>query len=433
MKEKGATSCYHVRGAMAPNWKDAGVPYSKSDTEILRGLAKRVAEIAHLPVMDERRGMWTRHNRLERVRPMVLIFPEGSWRELLPHESMRCEDEAARDMEWVLRHRIYTHEHLPDDYVFEAKWVVNKAISDTGWGLEAQRVESPDPQGAWAFDPVIKTHADLGKLRFPEVKHDEEETRRKREEAQGLFDGILEVQLKGIAHLSFHPMALYCRFRGLEQAMTDMCAEPDLVHDGMAFFEEGYRRMVQQYEALNLLSLNNDDTYHSSGGIGYSGELPMPGADAGRVRPCDMWASAEAQELAQVGPEMHEEFSLQYERRLLAPFGLNGYGCCEDLSQKLDYVFQIRNLRRISIAPFAKLDPCAEKLGGKYIFSWKPHPAHIVGGFDADHVRGYIRHALEITRGCVVEMILKDTHTCEHHPERFTQWGEIAKELAEAF
>jgi len=31
--------------------------------------------------------------------------------------------------------------------------------------------------------------------------------------------------------------------------------------------------------------------------------------------------------------------------------------------------------------------------------------------------------------GCVLEMILKDTHTCENHPERFDQWTRIAREL----
>jgi len=29
-------------------------------------------------------------------------------------------------------------------------------------------------------------------------------------------------------------------------------------------------------------------------------------------------------------------------------------------------------------------------------------------------------------------MILKDTHTCQHHPERFDQWTRIARELIDA-
>ena len=402
------------------------------DRTILRDLAKRLAEIAALPVMTERRAMWKRHNRLERVRPMVLVFAEGSWRELLPDSACQCEDEHAREIEWELRHKVYWHEHIGDDYVFEADWVVSKAIRDTGWGLEPRRVPSTTERGAWAYDPVIKEPADLKKLRYPEVSHDEAATEKRLTEAQELFGDILDVRLKGRAHISFHLMAIYCELRGLRQVMQDMCENPGMLHDAMAFLEEGYRRQIAQYQELNLLSLNNDSTYHSSGGVGYTDELPLPDYDPDRIRPCDMWASAEAQELAQVGPEMHEEFSLQYERRLLAPFGLTGYGCCEDLALKFDDVFRIPNIRRISIAPFSDVDVCAEKLGGDYIFSWKPHPSHIVGGFDPDQIRRYIQHTLDVTRDCVIEMILKDTHTCENHPERFTQWTQIARELAEA-
>jgi hypothetical protein len=28
-----------------------------------------------------------------------------------------------------------------------------------------------------------------------------------------------------------------------------------------------------------------------------------------------------------------------------------------------------------------------------------------------------------------MEMVLKDTHTCEHHPERFDRWVAIAREV----
>jgi hypothetical protein len=166
--------------------------------------------------------------------------------------------------------------------------------------------------------------------------------------------------------------------------------------------------------------------------VGYTDELPAAGFDPGRVRPRDLWASAEAQELAQVSPAMHAEFSTAYEKRLLAPFGLNGYGCCEDLTLKLGDVFMIPNIRRISISPFANVDKCAEKLGRRCIFSWKPNPAHLVGRFDPEALRAYIGHTLQVARGCVLEMILKDTHTCENRPERFTEWTRIARELVES-
>ena len=409
------------------------MPISQKDKNLLRGLANQVAEIARLPIMAERKEMWRRHNRLERVRPMILVFPEGSWRELLPHSELKCEDGGARGIEWNLRSRLYCHEHLHDDTVIESEWVVGKVVSNTGWGLQPRHKPSTAVTGAWGFDPVINQPKDLKKLEFPEVAYDEETTRRNLEEAQELFGDILDVKLKGVSHISFHLMGLYCQLRGLNQVMLDMYENPSMLHDAMAFLEEGNRRIVKRYEQLNILALNNDGTYHSSGGVGYTDELPKPDYNPDRIRTCDMWSSAEAQEMAEVSPEMHDEFILQYEKRLLEPFGLNGYGCCEDLTRKLDDVFTIPNIRRISISPWADVDECAEKLQGNYIFSWKPHPSHLVGNFDAQSVREYIKHTLDVTKGCVIEMILKDTHTCENHPERFTMWTDIAKELVENY
>jgi hypothetical protein len=403
------------------------------DRQILRDLAKEVAEAAALPIMAERREMWKRHNKLQRVRPMLLVFPEGSWRELLPESALQCDGKRARRMEWDLRARLYYRDHIPDDSLIEKEWVVHKAVRSTGWGLEPKRIPSPAELGAWAFDPVIKSPEDLKKLRCPEIACDEGESRRRYDEAQDLFGDILEVRLKGVRTISFHLMNLYTSLRGLDQVLWDIVENPAMLHEAMAFLEKGHRRVVEQYMALNLLSLNNDGAYHSSGGVGYTDELPRKGFNPDRVRPCDMWASAESQEMAQVSPEMHNEFALQYEKRLLAPFGLNGYGCCEDLTRKLDDVFTIPNIRRISISPFADVEKCAEKLQNKYIFSWKPRPQHLVGAFDEERIRPYIQHALEVTRGCVIEMILKDTHTCENHPERFTRWTRIARELAERY
>ena len=404
---------------------------SRKDKTIIRDLAHQVAEIADLPIMAERKKMWRRHNRLERVRPMILVFPEGAWRELLPQTALKCEDETARGMEWKLRSRIYHHENLHDDTVIEKEWIVDKVVRTTGWGLEPRHIPSTASTGAWGFDPIIKTPKDLQKLKFPEVQYDAEGSQRDFETAQEILGDILDVKLKGISHISFHPMGLYARLRGLEQVMWDMYENPRMLHDAMAFLEEGHRGIIKQYEQLNLLSLNNDSTYHSSGGVGYTDELPQPDYDPDCIRPCDMWASAEAQEMDPVSPEMHEEFILQYEKRLLEPFGLNGYACCDDLTKKLDYVFQIPHIRRISIAPWADVEICAEKLQGNYIFSWKPKPSYLVGNFDAEAVRTYIKHTLDVTQDCVIEMLLKDTHTCEHQPERFTQWTAIAHELVE--
>ena len=403
---------------------------SKNDSTALRILAERVREFASDPVMEQRRELWRRHNSLSPVRPMLLVFPEGSWRELIPEDSLECGSEHAREIENQLRRRIYYYEHFQDDTVIEEEWTVSKVVRSSGWGMEPRRIASPDRLGAWRFDPVIKASSDLNRLETPQISCDEKATEDALKEVEELFGDILRIRLKGVCRISYHLMQQYSYLRGLEKTMTDMVLNPGMLHEGMSRLTEGHKEVLRQYGEQNLLSLNNDGTYHSSGGNGYTDELPTPDYDRDTVSPEDMWASAESQELAQVSPEHHEEFALKYERELLEPFGLTGYGCCEDLTEKLDDVLRVPHIRRISISPWADVERCADKLGGGAIFSWKPNPAHLVGSFDEKRISRYIRRTVEAAKagGCVLEIILKDTHTCEHRPERFDRWLSIARD-----
>ena len=223
--------------------------------------------------------------------------------------------------------------------------------------------------------------------------------------------------------------------RGYEQMMYDLYDEPEMVHEVMSRFEEGYRSIIKQCMEQNLFSMNNDETYHSSGGNGYSSELPgHPGFNPGRIRPIDMWASAESQEMAQISPEHHYEFTMQYEKRLLFQFGLCGYGCCDPLTHKLEYIAAIPKMRRISISPWADVKKCAEKLKNNYVFSWKPNPAFLSGpDFNTELIRKYVSEALKVTKECIVEIISNSTPTCCHQPWRFTEWVKIAREIAEQY
>ena len=401
------------------------------DRTILRDLARRVREIAARPEMTERRRRWVEHNSLRSTSPLMLVFPEGAWEELLPPSALACREAAARGIETQLRQRIYTCEHFQDDSVIEAEWVVGAEVGNTGWGLEPVTHPSSEKRGAFRIEPVLKDHADLHKLRTPNLVYDAAGHQRRLEAAQDLFGDILDVKRAGVKHISYHLWSQYLYLRGETQFLVDLVDAPEFIHEAMSFFTEGHRRLLQQMIELNLLSLNNDNTYHSSGGNGYTDQLPAPGFDPQRVRPGDLWASAESQELAPVSPRMHREFALRYENQLLEPFGLTGYGCCEDLSRKLEDVLAIPHIRRISVSPFADVEACAQKMQGRAIFSWKPKPSHLVGSFDPAAIREYIRRTLQAARqnGCVLEMILKDTHTVEHHAERFDRWTQIGREL----
>jgi hypothetical protein len=72
------------------------------DKSILRELAKKLAEIASLPIQQEKMELWRRLNKLDPVRPMVLLLND-TWHENKDEIKLECEDEFARRQEWLLR------------------------------------------------------------------------------------------------------------------------------------------------------------------------------------------------------------------------------------------------------------------------------------------------------------------------------------------
>jgi len=68
----------------------------------------------------------------------------------------------------------------------------------------------------------------------------------------------------------------------------------------------------------------------------------------------------------------------------------------------------------------------------RFIMSIKPSPTpRAVGHFDEEEVRRQHRDALQHTRDCRVELIMKDNHTINKDPQRVVRWIDIAREEAE--
>ena len=405
---------------------------SGKEKSILRELARKVADIGHDPLQEKNRQIWRKHNSLQRVRPLVLVFPEGSWCELLPDSILQCEDAEARQYEFLLRHFIYRWQHLRDDNVIEPRMRVHAVYKQTGWGLEPKRKPSDAGRGAWAYDPVLKDYEDLPKLQKPTIERDEQATQAELDVAHDLFDGTMPVELFRKPGFDTALLTALCNMCGLENLFAYLVEKPDLLHQAMTFMTDATLEMLDHAEEQGYLQPNNQDDYVGSGGVGYTDELPAAGSPENGYTFRDCWGFADAQEFAPVSPQMHYDFLLAYQIRMLDRFGLNCYGCCESLSDKFDIVFKIPRLRRISISPWADVQKSADALGDRYIFSWKPNPAILAGeGFDPELVRSTIKEAVQTAKDCVVEIIMKDTHTVRGEPHRMHEWVRIAKEVAE--
>jgi hypothetical protein len=215
--------------------------------------------------------------------------------------------------------------------------------------------------------------------------------------------------------------------------LCDFIEHPDELKELLSILSRGHLEKLDYLEANNLLSLNNDGTYVGSGGYGYSDELPQSDF-SGRVRAVDMWGFTESQETVNVSPTMYEQFIFPYEEPIMKRFGLNCYGCCEPLHSRWHVVRRHHGLRRVSCSAWVNVEKMAANLGDKYIFSMKPNPAALaVPEINAEAIRRGIREILEKTRGCVVELIMKDNHTLAHRPENVVTWCRIAKEEVEKF
>ncbi len=406
--------------------------FSKHDVEILRTTAKQVKEAADRDNSEEKIAFWKRHTSLKGERPAVFVHPDYSWFELIPRESLQCEDPYARKLERKMKKVIFHSKYLPDDVPILDTINVEKVIHNTMWGVEPQRILTGQYAGAYKHAPIIEEPEDWKKLSKPKVSHDEEATRIRYEAVCNAVGDILKPVLVGNTNYSVHMMNWYCSYRGLDNMLTDLILEPEMVHEAIQFFTEGVIDMYRQMEEQNLLSLNNDNTYHYTGGVGYNDELPGEDFDPNHVKLKNVWGAAEAQEFAVVSPAMHEEFILQYERKVLELFGLNGYGCCDDLSRKLDNVLKIKNLRRVAVCPWADISNFVPVLQDKYLMTWKPQPAPLaMNDFNAsveESIRKELCEGVRKARGGRLELILRDTTTVKCEPERFTKWIEIARE-----
>lgn len=410
------------------------IDLSASDRTTLRELCRRVADIAAQPCQQERAELWRRHNDLERVRPLVLVFPEGSWRELLPDSRLVCQGPWARAVEADLRRRIYYAEYLPDDNVIEATLACPLAIRYPPLGLDLRQTPSDQVTGAFHIEPSLFTDADIDRIVIAEPAVDWADTEQRFAFIQEALGDILTIEKRGRCSGGIAPVDLYSRLRGLNAFFLDLVDNPGFAHRVIDRLVQREIVCMQSLERQGALSLGNRNHYAGSGGTGYTRQLPQPGFDGGRVRNRDLWGFATAQIFSEVSPAMHEEFALSHERLYLDLFGLNCYGCCEPLHRKLDAIFrQVPRLRRLSVSPWADVDVCADALGQRCIFSWKPNPAVLA----ADHCdRRRWRRGLEQfcrrTRNNVVEIIMKDTHTVRDQPQRMWDWVRLAREVAEA-
>ena len=179
--------------------------------------------------------------------------------------------------EYVLKQRIFRHKYIHDDVPIEGTFHVQKVIYNSMWGVAPKFKAGDTAGGAWHHVPIIEKPSDWKQLSMPKVEYDDAATKERYEAVGNAIGDLLTLDLVGNQLYNFHMMHWYCDYRGLENMYMDLVLEPEMVHEQIRFFTDGVISMFRQYEQLGLVSLNNDDTFHYTGGIGYNNELPGEG------------------------------------------------------------------------------------------------------------------------------------------------------------
>lgn len=410
--------------------------FSKQDVEIIRELAKEVAEIAALPVQEEKRRLWKKLNGLKPERPMVMM-DQLPWHEMDTDGELiiRSEHPFSQWLEGNLRRTLYLWKHMPVDMVVEPYVEIQKVIHGTDFGIQAkEETTSTDPRNSVVshkFIDQLQTEDDLQKIKFPKVWYDKEATEKNLEMAHELLDGILDVRLQGCLP-NIHSWDQISMWKGVENCLYDLIDRPEFIHKLMTRLTDAYLSLLDQLEEQGLLGYNQT-TIHCTGA--YTDELPAPGFDPEKPRAKDLWTFGLAQIFSTVSAEMHQEFELDYSNKWFERFGLVYYGCCDPLDRKLDIVRKIPNLRKISMSPWVNVERGAEGIGKDFVFSRKPNPAFLAASqWEPELVEKDLMETRDICKkyGCPVEFILKDVSTVCYQPHRLWEWAKIAMRVAES-
>lgn len=398
-----------------------------NERALVRDLASQVAQIAMSAENQAIRRRWCDVNALRRAdRAPVYCRPVGCWDEILPMDSLVCSDPTLRSWEYGFRQILHKHD-IGDDTPLEPFLTVSPMFDvdpPTVWGVTIQKHTPSAADGAWSYDPPLKSAADFDRLQMPTYRYNADATRASLESTQELFRDVFPVKLQSGGGDDSATLGMAAAdLRGLEQMMVDMVDQPELMHRLMNYLLSVKLRQMDAGEAAGTITPNNTGAMFCSDPIGE----PLPD---GRLTLKNCWCGGNSQEFDQVSPAMWEEFCLNYQKPIFERFGLVCYGCCENLTKKIDGVLSIPNLRTFVCSAWTSMDVVLNRIGTDYCIMWRQKASEVVFPDDETTLRRALEEGCRRLQGRRYQIVLRELQTLRGHRDRLHVWTHIAKELA---
>ena len=405
----------------------------------LRGLAKRQAEIAALPIMEQRRKMWTNMNDgVLGARPPFVIETATFDRDFMPASVYQCTSDYGRQLESIFLRNIRQHELLNDDHVCPDTIDMGWHISVDEFGVEIPIDYVQDSEGVrmgYHFNcPITDLSDGFDMIKPASFSVDKADTQAEKQFFEETFGDILAITPRCWVYGHNYLTQRLMRLMSMETFFTAMYDCPDTLHALMAMLRDNAIRMAHWAEAEGLLALNNGNQYTCGSCYNFTTLLPKREITDGKVLLSDQWTGMDSQETVGVSPELFHEFCYPYYRDIAAMYGLVYWGCCEPADPIWETsLSKLPNLKAVSISRWADQRYMAEALAGTgIVFSRKPDP-NLLGVdrvLNEEAWAAEIRNTLNLTAGKHVqlEFAVRDVYTMHGNLDKARRAVDIARQ-----
>lgn len=403
---------------------------SQHDKQIVRELAKQYMDLVCTEKQARMRQRFCDTNDLKLVRP-PLVLAEIPWYQMDIDGELTClcEDPGARKTELGFRQKIFYMKHFKADNLFDPFFPIKHAVDSTGIGIgwkasDLKRTDNVNNIVSREYEDVLEDEEALEQMHVPEFTLRPDKDARALEFYTELLGDSIPLHFIGYVHFYYAPWDKITRLRGVEPILMDLYDRPEYLH-----------RIIQKYTAAAHAEL---DFVEKNLKVEHSVNLHCtPGTVSGLAENGlkATWCRSMAQTLGVISPAMFEEFELDYLHSVANRFAYTYYGCCEPLDDRIEPLKKIANLRKIGCSPWAKVEKCAEQIGGNYVLSRKPNPAHVATKTDPDVIRREIEETVKacLRYGCPYDISLKDISTVSSRPENLIVWAQTASDVLDQY
>ncbi len=395
------------------------------EVRLVRDLAAEVSAMAHSAAMAAIRRRWRDVTARRRPdRPPIWCNPVGCWPELLPESWLVCRHQDLREMERYCK-RLLIKGAIGDDTPVLPTYDIAPVLKVTPankWGFDIKSEQLGAAGTAWRYLPTVVTPDDYAHLRVPSYAYDAPATATRRDRLQDYLGDSMPVRVNPLG--GYFSAATLCseaaKLCGLEEMMMNMILAPEQVHRLMGVMLQGVFNLINVLEESPQLIPNTDGPMFLSD--------PLRDNDTGVVTLQDCWIHGNSQEFDPVSPAMFEEFLLNYQRPIFARFGAVCYGCCENLTRKLDAVLSIPNLRLLTCSGWTDLGVLVEKAASRCCIMWRHKASDVVCPPDTRELRRKIRSQADLLGDASYQVVLRELQTLMGHLDRLREWTLICQE-----